>query len=371
MDYYIYKRKDNRYEGRLKIGKKADGKVQYKYLYACSYEDCIAKIEKFVNFCFKEDEVLFTAKLKFQDISCQWLLFTKTYIKESTCAIYNYVLKRYLNPVFGKKEMYLIDENMINQFVNDLLTKGAINSNKPLSTTTVCNIVVILKMIFVFAENRYMIANPTKNIRINKIKNEKKFLSDKHWQAICWAAQKEITSTTIAISIAAYMGLRIGEICALQKKDIDFNNNYICISKTVQRINYAKDIRKTKLVIGEPKTQNSRRCVPIPDILIERLKIFCKSYLSEDFLFGTRNTALDPRTLQYRFKNFLQKNNIPEINFHQLRHKFAGSCVENNIDIKVLSEILGHSNVSVTLNYYVHPTMDFKRKQLNMAVKKR
>lgn len=370
MNFNIYRRKDGRYEGRLNIGKKTNGKTQYKYVYANSYEECVMKIEQFISFYYKEKPLASLARIKFQDIGYQWLSFAKNHTKESTWSIYAYVLKRYLNPAFGGKELYLINETLINEFIQQLLTKGAAISQRPLSKVTVHNIIVILKMIFGFMEKQYAIVNPAKNIRLSKMNTRKKFLSDKHWQIIRTALQKDESKTATAISIAVYMGLRIGEICALKKCDIDFDNNILFVCKTVQRINYTSIGQKTKLVVGEPKSPASRRYIPIPDILIPRLKKFCQEYLPDDFLFGTNNKPLEPRTLQCRFKSFLQKNNIPVINFHQLRHKFAGSCVENNVDIKVLSEILGHSNVSITLNYYVHPTMDFKRKQLNMAMKK-
>lgn len=370
MNFNIYRRKDGRYEGRLNIGKKADGKMQYKYVYANSYEECTAKIQQFISFYYKGKPITSLAKIKFQDIGYQWLSVAKNHTKESTWSIYAYVLKRYLNPAFGKWELYLINETVINEFINRLLTKGAAISRKPLSKVTVHNIIVILKMIFGFMEKQYAIVNPVKNIHLSKINTRKKFLSDKHWQIICAALQKDESATATAISIAVYMGLRIGEICALQKHDIDFDNNILLVCKTVQRINYTAIGKKTKLVVGEPKSPTSRRYIPIPDILIPRLKKFCQEYSPDDFLFGKNNKPLEPRTLQCRFKKFLQKNDIPVINFHQLRHKFAGNCVENNVDIKVLSEILGHSNVSITLNYYVHPTMDFKRRQLNMAIKK-
>ena len=119
----------------------------------------------------------------------------------------------------------MINETVINEFINRLLTKGAAISRKPLSKVTVHNIIVILKMIFGFMEKQYAIVNPVKNIHLSKINTRKKFLSDKHWQIIRAALQKDESVTATAISIAVYMGLRIGEICALQKHDIDFDNN--------------------------------------------------------------------------------------------------------------------------------------------------
>ncbi|WP_455631491.1 tyrosine-type recombinase/integrase [Megamonas sp.] len=256
MNFNIYRRKDGRYEGRLNIGKKANGKIQYKYVYANSYEECTAKIQQFISFYYKGKPIASLAKIKFQDISYQWLSVAKNHTKESTWSIYAYVLKRYLNPAFGKRELYLINETVINEFINRLLTKGAAISRKPLSKVTVHNIIVILKMIFGFMEKQYAIVNPVKNIHLSKINTRKKFLSDKHWQIICAVLQKDESATATAISIAVYMGLRIGEICALQKHDIDFDNNILLVCKTVQRINYT--------AVGK-KNETRRRRTEITD----------------------------------------------------------------------------------------------------------
>ena len=362
MNFTIYKRKDGRFEGRLKLEKMLTGKFKYKYVYASSYSECLIKTQSILKDIIKSNDL---NNITFQDISYQWLENTKTYIKKSTYAVYLYILERHLLPNLGLKNINYINEATIRIFINDLYKKKSKNSNEILSSITVYNIIVILRMIFTFANKNFSLLNPTQNIKIFKDKQFKEFLSDKYWQMIYKSLKTDKSTTALAISIALYMGLRIGEICALQVNNINFNNNTLFIEKTVQRVNLLEDNKKTKLIISTPKTNTSRRLIPIPDILLKPLKLYCSNLAIDDFLFGIDGKVLDPRTLQYRFKRYLKKYNIPYINFHQLRHKFAGNCVENNMDIKVLSEILGHSNVNITLNYYVHPTMTFKRKQLN------
>lgn len=102
------------------------------------------------------------ATATFQNISYQWLSSVRVYTKESTCSLYAYILRKYLIPFFGKNKLYTIDEAAIKTFINTLLTQKSNYDEKPLSVTSVRNIMTILKMIFTFAERKYFVLNPTK-----------------------------------------------------------------------------------------------------------------------------------------------------------------------------------------------------------------
>ena len=162
------------------------------------------------------------------------------------------------------------------------------------------------------------------------------------------------------------MGLRIGELCALQWSDIDVDNGIMKISKTMQRLQNLSNTnsKKTDVVISSPKSDSSSRIIPIPEFL----QILFKQYKTNDidayFLTGTSERFIEPRTYQYYFKKVLKENNIEQTNYHILRHTFATRCIENGFDIKSLSEILGHSSVKITLDRYVHSSMDLKRKNM-------
>lgn len=175
MKLNIYKRKDGRFEGRLAIGKKANGQILYKYIYAYSYEECTLRLKLLQNQIFN-GSISPMVTTTFQNISYQWLNTVRVYTKKSTCALYAYILKKYLLPAFGKNKLYMIDEALIKIFINTLLTKKSIHNKKPLSVTSVRNIMTILKMIFTFAERKYFILNPTKNIRIKKTFKETIFI---------------------------------------------------------------------------------------------------------------------------------------------------------------------------------------------------
>ncbi|MCD8370602.1 MAG: site-specific integrase [Clostridiales bacterium] len=175
------------------------------------------------------------------------------------------------------------------------------------------------------------------------------------------------TNYETGVLIGEYTGARLGELCALRWGDIDFHTQLIHIHATVQRLPKPKGTgQKTGLEITDPKTAGSDRFIPIPLQIIPVLKEASKGKDSEVFIMtGQADKCLDPRTCQYRWKRLLKRLNIEYVNFHVLRHTFATTAIKKGMDAKNLSEILGHSSVKITLERYVHPTMDMKREQMN------
>ena len=159
-------------------------------------------------------------------------------------------------------------------------------------------------------------------------------------------------------------GLRIGEICALKWKDINLEKRIIYVQATLERI-YDENLKKTKVIIDKPKTKNSVRQIPISNKLYSILKPLKKKYEEEDFfLTGKSERYVEPRSYQYIYKRVLKKCKIQPHKFHCLRHSFASECINVGMDIKTLSEILGHANVNITLNIYVHSSYQTKKKYL-------
>ena len=168
------------------------------------------------------------------------------------------------------------------------------------------------------------------------------------------------------ILFSLYMGLRLGEVCALKRQHILYKEGILCIRNTMQRIqNLNGEGKKTKIIITEPKSPHSVRDIPIPALLMERLEKLKE--LPEDayLLTGSRERFIEPRTLENILKGYLQKCNIERMNFHVLRHTFATRYIEEGFDAKSLSEILGHADVSITLNRYVHSSMEQKRENMD------
>ena len=167
----------------------------------------------------------------------------------------------------------------------------------------------------------------------------------------------------IGILICLYTGLRVDEICALHWNDISLKEKTLYIHQTLQRLqNENINGKKTSLILSTPKSSCSIRTIPLPDDIAVVLDNFpCKK---EGYLLTGTDSCIEPRTMQNHFKHVLKEATIEETNFHTLRHTFATRCVEAGFDIKSLSEILGHSNVNITMNRYVHPTLELKRQNM-------
>ena len=162
----------------------------------------------------------------------------------------------------------------------------------------------------------------------------------------------------VGVLLTAYTGLRLGELCGLQWQDVDAGAGLLHIQRTVERI--AQTGGKTCLTVQPPKTENSERWVPIPKEMLRMLQTARKQ--PDSYLLTGREIVPDPRAMQYRYKVLLERCGVRYRNFHCLRHSYATRCVERGVDVKSVSELLGHADVRTTLRLYVHSSMDYKRR---------
>ena len=164
--------------------------------------------------------------------------------------------------------------------------------------------------------------------------------------------------------------MRIGEICALKWNDIHLDSRVIMVSRTIERVYVIdKDKKYTKIIIGSPKTGTSRREIPISTDLIKFLKPIMTIVNGNHYLLTNTGKALEPRIYRRHYIKIIKQLNLPNIKFHGLRHTFATRCIESNCDYKTVSSILGHANISTTLNLYVHPDLGQKRKCIDRMLK--
>lgn len=231
------------------------------------------------------------------------------------------------------------------------------------SDATRQSVLLVIKQIFRYTEKQYACPVPSiSNISIKNKSQTLEIMSRAEQARLMQFLCEDMDISKAGIYLCLSTGLRLGEVCALKWDDIEKTNGLIHVNRTVQRIQSLEGPVKTTLLETPPKSVSSNREIPISDSLLSILTAFQKE--GQVYLLQ-KDRPMEPRTYQNHFKRYLEKINAPHYNFHILRHTFATNCIDNGMDIKSLSEILGHSDVQITLNRYVHPSMDTKRKYLN------
>lgn len=311
----------------------------------------------------REDEV------RFQYLAEQWLENVKFRVKESSYVKYYNLVYNHIIPSLGNIFISDFTTRVIENFIEEKLKNGKKNGKGGLAAKTVKDILVVIKEICFFAEE-YNIKLPCRleTIKIRFREPEICIMDkqDQHKLEEFLIRDDSLYKTGILLSL--YMGLRLGEVCALQRKHIYFHTEILQIRKTMQRIQTLDQTggKKTKIIVTEPKTISSIRDIPIPGFLLKRLAILENASPQAYILTGSPYRYMEPRMLEHHFKSCLQQCEIKVVSYHTLRHTFATRCVEVGFDVKSLSEILGHSNVNITLNRYVHSSMEQKRRNMEL-----
>lgn len=366
----IYKRKDGRWEGRYIKGH-IDGKIKYGYVFARSYKEVKDKLTNAKNmkdtdsvFVFKEyDEILSDT---FFNVANEWLDIQKAQLKPASIVKYHNIINNYLFPNFKNKIISEISRDDVIRFSNSLLVDGG-TYGKGLSAKTVNDITSVLKRIFEYAiQVKEYDVSDIKGVSIRQQQSKMRILSFSEQHRLSSHLFSNLNPCNLGILLCLYTGLRIGEICALKWGDIYFKDNYLYVHQTMQRLQTMNEEKsKTRIMISTPKSKCSIRKIPIPNNLLCVLQEMQKE--NEAYILtGMINNYMEPRTMQNRFKSIIKSCNIDDANFHSLRHTFATRCVELKFDIKSLSEILGHASVNITLNKYIHPSMELKQKNMDM-----
>lgn len=234
-----------------------------------------------------------------------------------------------------------------------------------LSVKSVKDILIVLKMVMKFGvknewmdyqewDIKYPTTSTTKELEVLSVANHKKILNH---------IQSHFSFAGLGVYISLCTGLRIGEVCALKWSDINVSEGTITVNRTIERIYIIDGTEKhTELIINSPKTQNSCREIPMTKELLAMVKPL-KKVVNEDFYVLTNDEhPTEPRTYRNYYSKLMAKLGIPKLKYHGLRHSFATRCIEAGCDYKTVSVLLGHSNISTTLDLYVHPNMEQKKR---------
>ncbi len=298
----------------------------------------------------------------FADWARQWLSSPETELKDSSRVRYVNILNSYLLPAFGDLPPEAVTRERAAAFRQQLLQSGG-RKGAGLAPKTVTDVLSVLKCVLRFAQDRGADAADLHGLVARQQRKPLRvFTQEEQRRLTAWLCEKP-DLCRLGILLSLYTGIRIGELCALRWGDISLEDKSLTVRATLQRLQTFDEKQKTRIVITPPKSACSLRSIPLPDFLIEVLRPYRRS--DGCYFLTGKPFFVEPRTLENRYKEALRACGIRDASFHTCRHSFATRCVELGFDVKSLSEILGHASVSITMNRYVHPSMDFKRRNMN------
>lgn len=309
-----------------------------------------------------------TENTQFKTLVNTWLNSKQAMITASTHANFVLIAENHLIPQFGRRKIGTITESDIQGYIMYLYNDGRLDKGGGLTVKTIRDVILVLRLAMAYAYkekaipliNWEMIEYP-KELGVKRVVS----LSKEEEQNLIQCIYLNLNRKTAGILVALLTGVRIGELCGLQMKDICLSNNTISVNKTVQRI-FDKRKGTTYIHIGPPKTKTSARTIPIPYLLGNIIKRFLTDNSNQYFLTG-KSKPTEPRTYRQFFARFIKRHGLTKVKFHEIRHTFAVRAIEiPEFDIKSLSEILGHKNVSFTLNVYGSANIQQKAKCMNL-----
>ncbi len=361
----IHKRKDGRWEARYRKGRKLDGTIIYGSVYGATYREA----KKKMLIALAQPEMVTAPKeleCTFGEVLRMWLEYNRIRCKGATYNKYQYLIDTHIIPQLGNVKMSTISATMVNTFLMEKLTGGRLDRTGGLSPSYVRSIMLVINGAIKYAVSEEIcLPLKTKIFRPSIPKQELPILTLEAQKRLESHLFDEPDPTGVGILLSLYTGLRIGEVCALTWNDIDLSNHIIHIRHTISRVKStnSSDGSKSMLILDVPKTKASTRDIPISSALYSIL-VGIGVRTPDHFIVSDSNQFLSPRTYEYRFHRLLKECGVEQLNYHALRHTFATRCIEAGVDVKSLSEILGHANVGITLGTYVHSSMELKRTQL-------
>lgn len=306
-----------------------------------------------------------------------WLEQIKDTVKRSTYANYKSYIDAHICPVIGDNLITEITVDVLHYFIQIKMSDGRLDGKGGLSLKTIKEYIGLLRLAFKMAVELKLIAqNPClnviypkeqkKEVRILEVAEQKKIAD--HVDPV-WKPNSDLT-----IYMGEYAGLRIGEVAGLKLKDIDLESGIIRVSRSLNRVAVYEADGSVHYPLMYTSTKSDRkRNVPMNTDLKEALTVYFDT-MPEDIkkdpesplFMNTKHRAMEPRLISYHFKKTMESLNIENIHYHCLRHTFATRALEASVNMKTISEILGHASTQITSNLYTHVTID----QMMLEIKK-
>lgn len=355
----IYKRKDGRWEGRVL---RPDG--TYQYVYSRTYKEVKEK-KKLLKETMNESNPVHTNTARNAvELFTAWLKGPLVnQIKPSTYESYFRCITGYVIPFYQKQGHEQISAQTTTDFCGQINQLESISGSYKRKILTIYKTALreILKNSGEYSSILSAIIMPraaNSDVQVFSVKEQR--LIEK---TVIASRDKKL----LGILLCFYTGIRLGEICGLKWGDIDFEAGAMVVTRTVSRVkNFNGTEEKTTLSIGTPKSVHSIRKIPFPAFLLNLARMYKMDSSNEEcFVLSDEETPMDPRKYQKLFQTILKRSGIRSRKFHAIRHTFATRALELGVDIKTLSEILGHSNITITLNIYAHSMFDQKKKAMD------
>lgn len=381
----IRQTKEGYWEARIMIGYNEKGKPKYKVFSSKTRSEVSKKLSNYIA-----DKKALTPEVVSQDTVAQWLnkwlnSYVAQNVKTSTRVSYEGIVKNQLIPRIGHIKLTKLKKSDIEDMYNTLLECGRADGKGGLSVKTINNVALCLhKALQTAFENEYIIKNPASIAKVptlksvNGQKKEIEILSkqeQKDLMAVC-----DNSPYGMGIITALYTGVRLGELLGIMWKDVDFDRKTISISKQVNRLRDYSPNAKAKTILGiqdDTKTKTSNRIISISDDLLSRLLKYKEeqechinkwgsAYKTLDLVFAREDGYyIDPTTFRDKYVKLLSVAGLKSYTFHALRHTFATRALEAGIPVKVVSKILGHSSVQITMDTYQHVLPELQSEAMN------
>lgn len=290
----------------------------------------------------------------------EWLEARRRRVKESTYIKYGTALDRHIKPRLGACLPQTISAAVIDGFARELAAEG-------LAPKTVHDILGVLHAVLKYTAAQLPGVMPAVEISYPRCaRQEMRVLSREEQRRFAEYLLRDMDACRLGVLLALLTGMRIGEVCALQWGCVSAEEKCVRVAATMQRLRDTEGTgsSRTRVVITPPKSETSARTIPLTDYAAALCAKMRPDSDSAYVLTGTE-AFMEPRTLQYRMEKYTRDCGLEGVHFHTLRHTFATRAVEVGFEIKSLSEVLGHASTTITLDRYVHSSMELKRQNMS------
>lgn len=357
----IFKRKDGRWEARYVKGYDLSGKIIYGFCYGRTYREAKEKVTKcrMEVLAGKQPQSILSRRM-FSWFCDEWLKNSERKNKPSTYVKYSAILERHIKPSLGGCCPAEITSDAVEHFARELL------DTRCLAPKSVKDILVILRSILKHAQKHFPGVFSELEIEYPKeTRTQARVLSRQEQSRFTQYLLTDMDQCKFGVLLALFTGIRIGELCALRWENISMEEKTVRITQTMQRLKDTGQASGSKTVvhIDAPKSERSVRVIPMTEMTVRLCREMAPANDTAYVLTGTQK-YMEPRTLQYRLARYTEACGLKGVHFHTLRHTFATRCVEVGFEIKTLSEILGHATTTITLERYVHASLELKRSNM-------